>query len=1065
VSEFNRRPHLEGKTASDVLNQPIIIGSETKDLAGVFPAMTTFPAELRVETEAGIGSADFLSNSMVDIIATLIADVGTLVEAEDRDGAVLIRTLGSGDGAFVRIHPPDTYPDDASFILGFPRHPHPLATVSAGKQGSSPPRPSREGNPSGSAFLAFGEDRVARAYNRGLQQLGRNADYLYTLLSTPVAVPFVIDVADTAFWNPGRLTFNGSGELLEIDISNIVAEYPYLADNRIFVGNLTGGSTPTEIADYFAILDSQNRELLNDGQIIRVSAVKRSGSNALGVDRVKGSTQAITSVLYGSTIYCPGATFISDGVVVGDKAVITGATINIPFNHNGEYIVEAVLSEKELILRPVSVTDLDALNNDDSGTFGNIAISSGGDFESGLTLALFPPLPRFPPEAGSTSEEVDGFTLQSLMKRTLGGVYEGFGDGKGSGFFGKVDNRPFTTVGAKTGAIAAGSLLRTHVGGELEAGNILVADAADAFTTAALGRVVRLSGGTLLDEEIFIIGALKDSGGRKVEVIPSVDQAVENLGAMSPIAYSVYEDAFHEFPAQWQAVTQTLVAGATPNASPGFLYRREATELDNNPPPLGNYGFLDLSRVKLGTGPQNILQVEVTFPGASSQADFVSFDPESTYNIYAENGSDRKNASYLFHPSTLVRILNGQHAGFYRLATTTSIQVTVNTMTLLNLDGSTPTFASSAFPVYVAFYNIRFGTTVPGFGPLAAPPGATVQNGVWAYYDAKEQPTGSAGAALGLGWRGLGSALQVRVNDPNFVAFDDDDGASGPVSNYRFYSPATGPYISGEGAKTGSDLRRSTYEGAKTGSDLRRSTYGHLTLIHSNASDFALNPTYVLNGFTGFAGLYNQTGKDPGLVLMKTVHGSPAIDPITGPTPVAALVLASKLGWVGQGTAGEMSGSLYQHRAFSGWDTGGIYTEVGIGAGKWLYPSAGPTPEFEPYYGMSPWTGYSGQTELGHPGQLVPAFDLDSPVTHTIQPPNYPVFNIPHDLFLDHTPWLTAPFAKYVGCRFRVEDGTYAGQVYTIVALWTLGRTPESSTQSSPCRTAGNWRCAVEPLL
>ena len=59
----------------------------------------------------------------------------------------------------------------------------------------------------------------------------------------------------------------------------------------------------------------------------------------------------------GSIVHCPGATFVTNKVQVNDPVVISGATNITPYNHDGEYCVDEVISEEYLRIRPRGVVD------------------------------------------------------------------------------------------------------------------------------------------------------------------------------------------------------------------------------------------------------------------------------------------------------------------------------------------------------------------------------------------------------------------------------------------------------------------------------------------------------------------------------------------------------------------------------------------------------------------------------------------------------------------------------------------------------------------------------------
>ena len=132
MSDYTRRPFAAGNTATPVHIQPEIRGAVQKDADGEFPSLPQ-PSELRVETENGTASATFSAGvSMVYVLTRLNADLSGVATAEEYEGCVVIRTLGTGQGAYVSILQPISGFDDASRYLGLPVFPNPTATVRSG---------------------------------------------------------------------------------------------------------------------------------------------------------------------------------------------------------------------------------------------------------------------------------------------------------------------------------------------------------------------------------------------------------------------------------------------------------------------------------------------------------------------------------------------------------------------------------------------------------------------------------------------------------------------------------------------------------------------------------------------------------------------------------------------------------------------------------------------------------------------------------------------------------------------------------------------------------------------
>lgn len=1082
MSEYTRRAHLEGATDSDVLAQPRIVGNIPRDSAGEFPALS-LPAELRLETEStGPTSVSFTTDKL---LTTIVDDINTalsgFVEAEDRDGVLLLRTTGVGEGAFIRVHPEILGFQDSAPIFGFPVHPHPLATVRAGQQGSAPPRPNLQQNPTGSGLLAFGEDRVSSSYNRALQYVSRNADYLYTQTSKAIAVPIVIEVEDTAFWS-GRLHFDADGNLDQIDISDLSGLIPEVADRRYWIGNLTRNSTLDEIAQYFSVQDRDDNEMVVDDKIVRIGAVTRGlrpgsapsfadeytapstplfntsgvapdGGNALGVDRIK-ATEVITDIRFNSTPTCSGATFDTNGVRTGDVGIISGATVDTPFNHNGTYLVETLVSEEEVVLRPANTSDLDSLNPDDSGAFGTLSISSGGKFEENLFLTLLPPV-RFPPENGAlrivlgieyqlgeipedallistirTSEEVDGFVKKRLLQRqNLGGVYDGPGQSKGSGYFGTIDNRPFSAslreplVGA-----AVGVTVRSGIG-ETLAGNILKLDPVDASVEADLGRTVRLTGAPLLEEEPFVV--IRLVSGDQVELAPlNPNRGGDDLPVVASVAYEFFDDQTFTLPGVFSATSYEEFLSSVGSRF-GYLYERRQNKAGTDKPVHGS-SFSHLEQIKLDAGSSNISSNLISsFPSGDEVE--LAFDPEA--NSHFRAGDTAAKGSPVIVVPTLAKIVNGPNAGWYVVHATRSVAggSGFDGVVLRFLDGSTPSFSGPAFDTYISFYNLAISTNIP----MVSYPGVApyISSTLGLFSDSIETEA-SLAYALHLGWRGAGGGIFAHVNDEGFVAFDNGDGADGSLMSALIYPPADGINL--------------VVTGSTTGSVARRTVRGLFMQAYTHGADYVLEGgSYDL--YTGFAGRFSQAGKDPSVLITKHVGASAAAPSMSGVNLTAALLLLDGGGSVGRGGAADVIGSIFQHRDPSGastdWIEGGIYTELGVGAGRFLIPTiAQVDPDSEPYYGTGTYEGVEAPTTLGTPGQMFPEVTGNPDAVAFFDDPDYVLFNLSHTHMLRSVgtgpgSW---PVSSLVGAKVFLPSGSGPGvpfedEEYTIVAVKESG--------------------------
>ena len=1051
---FIRRPLIAGETGVPVFSQPTMRGNVPGDTTtGEVPGLA-LPADLVVETES-MGGIPItvtipVNSTMTDIVALVHAALDAASDgfAEQQEGCLVLGTNGVGEGAFVRIqlatndYDADGFPDDAAPALGLPQDPDPLGTVYAGDVQSSAIRAATQANPEGTRFLAQGEDRTAAAYNRALSQLAGNADFLYTQAKSSVAVPTIVELDATA--DAARFTFDADGFLEQIDLTDLETLDPSL-DGRFFVGNLSRTSTLEEISRYWNVLDTSQRQLLGwddtwdePRRAVRVACVTRGsrgavvptfvdessapaaalldtqdltpavdGRNALGVSRLKidGLTIATIRRRTGVVVTLGGADgFITSGVVAGDVAVIVGAGVDVPFNHSGTYLVEHVVSEVELVLRPVSTDDLDALNPDDAATYGTFSVYSGGSWEKDVFITLDPPLARFPEDGkirivvgmeralGEVADaqlaypgvrdasEVSAFVSQQLWNRqSLGGAYEGMAKGKGGGFYAEVSNRPPTFAFAADALPDEGLFIRGPYAGEVVDGDVLVADPADTFILSDVGCTVRVTGvADYPDEEHLVVSEFIDGAHVKLVGPP------ERMGTPLPtetVTYSVYQAAVVDLPAAERVVMVDVHGSPASSQFPhlGHLVQREQTNKTQSPPQLRTpgRGYLHLERAKRANSilaglPVNIVEMDVaSFVGGNVLE--IGFNPEFSHTLRPEQGGDTKSVDgYQVAPS-IVRILNGPQAGYYRLDRTQS--TAGNYLELLYMDGTPPVFVDPGFTVLLAVYNLVLGTNVPLMGAYGT---NAVTAAVSIYADGSAQDDDFT-VGLGVAWDGEGSAIYSVLNNPEFLTGGPNNvGASGYHTYVKGWKPAHGAWYEFEAEAAGTTAERSV----RTFTALGTSYYNDMTQLGS--------PLALVSDPYAWGAWLHQGGTDPALIL--TRGGSAG----AGPGPVEVTGVPTAIVSVQDLTDGDQRGlhgeAINTHGAVYN-AVGGVHSASGVGAHSWVSSIFDWTvdPNAQQYWNDTPYT------ELGAAGQILPADSSAASLPGHLNVPNYTRFpGIPH---------------------------------------------------------------------
>lgn len=1077
------QPYLQGtvrKTSTGVVaGFSALVATASADLVVESEAMGGGPTTVTFAA----GHSDLLS----DIIDTLNAALAGTATASERDGCLRLQTVGVGETvlgvkSFIRVHPAtndydaDGVANDTANLFGFACYPDPAATVTAGDFESSATRPIEQGNFPGTRFVARGEDRTAAAFNRALAQLALNADITRTSAVREAYYPVSVTIdASTTNWDvaSGRLRFDGSGRVTQIKLADLDAVDARWS-GRLYVGNLSRSSTLREISKYWGITDSSGKELLvyddanNEIRTLRVGAVTRGesgfgrpdfadensapsivfpdtadvgldGANVLGVVRLKQPTTAITGIKGKTNIVCsslstPGAVptaptagvgFLTHGISRGDFAVVSDATVTSPFCHNGVYYVEDVVSEQELILRPLFDTDVESLNPDESGSFGSVTIYTSGEWSSDVWITLDPPLPRFPEdsqlvltfgmeretlnqredvgaEATDTSSvqrtpsdpQLTGFQSEQFWQRqSLGGAYAGMSQDRtaDAGSIIKARTRSVTVVAPNKAAPSAGTYVRGAFSGTLIGDGILVAESAavpphpDTFTLADVGRVVKLTGGALLALEPFLITEFID--GAHVRLAPLGASPGAELPAYGVVDYEVYDDVV-----DYPNPLLTLIAPDQDRAGNdlsdvGVLYLREQNDTGTPPTmPTRQHGrsLLHLERVSVGyISPGSATSIRtVVITGTTATTVTVGASVESFQNIFAVEGGDTRPVEAPYNGGSVFRIMNGPNAGFYLIQKTTS----TNELTLRTLDGDSVLLDTTVATVQIgAFYNahVSVGHKLAGtsYGDVAY---RTAKLRV--FFDSLEQGE-EAGAGLSIDWRGQGAGITAQLNDADFVAYDSEAGAVGYLLDANIYAPAHGINLTVTGAASGDAQRRSA-----RGANLKAT--GH-QISASPSSWGALVGSEDLSSWAVHA---HQDGSDPVLVVTKGVDvGADFAHPTDAAIQVRlapATDAADRL-YRAVGSALDSTGSVYVRHPQTGSPAGAIYSETGISAFQFLSSFVPPYLDNE-RAGLYAFDSAVAGTELGSADQAYPVSTADTAPTADLLAPDYVAFPFHH---------------------------------------------------------------------
>jgi hypothetical protein len=846
VSDYTRRPFLASQTDKIILSQPEIFGTVHVNMDGEYddmPASGTVELAIQtesttsptIETQQWDAAADDVSLAgIVEAINDPGSPLYPYVEASAFEGVLRLASkqsgfISAGNPSFLTIHPQTSgaLVTDLGPIVGFALAPHPAATVTAGDLPAASVRAMTQGNRPGSAFIARGEDRTGENFNRALHALSLNLDIHQVKLIREVAVPVVLEIPEGS----ARYRTDGAtGRILGVELTSSYGDdLDEVLESGIYIGGPAFDASVDEIAKFYSVLDQDWNEIsvvshddpgpgdVKD-TVVRIGTVAYVPSSPPGVysdsdfeldgssraalsnnatfdsyrsvladpsNQPVKSTSVITSVVDGATVVCSTATFVTDLVEEGDIAVISSSAVSSPINHDGEYIVDVVVSETELVVRPVDEDSAHLLNNDG---LGNIEIRPNGQFETSLYLAFEPPLPRVPTggiklvlgmEDGfgdmprdfmlvptvNSSEEVDGWVLKNLFRAfNLQGIYDGQGQDKGSGYHADASHRPLT-VHASPESNSPSSVRSGSAATLQDGSNWLTAGSSDTFTLEDVGRSITFtSGGTEYTD--WRVSRLIDA--RTIELVPPPHQIGTVLAAGAVSTWELFDLMLPDFPAAFSSVTEAAIGG-------GFHHTKVNDGTEG-----GDLSFAHLEHLtksaSIDTGTANsdlaVLTGDLSGDTITNILDGTSTalnvdDLRAVYPV--RHAATSRRSANTHGGKTFVKITSSEHVGMYELYELNGSGV----CTLRNLDGSTPSFSSVT--ATFAFYTLRLGVGVPIFGTGVSGRAALSVHQEYGPL-APASPAAPYGYAIRAGWSGIGGGLLITANDGKFSALNPTTG-------------------------------------------------------------------------------------------------------------------------------------------------------------------------------------------------------------------------------------------------------------------------------------------------
>lgn len=318
-----------------------------------------------------------LSNVLNDINTTDPVNLW----AEFQDGFLIIKNLNPGGKNSIAIAG-----GTAASILGFASYPNPLSIGLAGDISFAPGSSLQS---SLSKLISKFDTLSDTSINRSLTAILSTMDSLLSDTDREVAVPVTYNCTVTA----GKIDLGADG-----------------ITDKLYIGfATTANPTQDQLDNYFNFQD------LNDNDIFMYNTKLRVDSVTYGsvVDKTqsfsswntadgksifgglshwqKAKISSTITTIEGNVIKCTGAQFITSKVKVNDTVYISGATNNIPFSNNGEYLVDNIYSEDIIGLKIKSNNDFIFMANGNPASINSN--KRGGESYGTLTVIIGKALP------------------------------------------------------------------------------------------------------------------------------------------------------------------------------------------------------------------------------------------------------------------------------------------------------------------------------------------------------------------------------------------------------------------------------------------------------------------------------------------------------------------------------------------------------------------------------------------------------------------------------------------------------------------------------------------------
>lgn len=434
--------HLLGNTNIPRLVNPSIRGSVRRldpDGGHIGPYFSGLTGTSLVVTVTPVGNQtlNFISDDMGDAIAAINAVSPSNLKATDDDGYLRLTNLNPGGVNKLVI-----VSGLAAPILGYVLSPEPGSASYAGELDTSSAgrsRTSAQNNPQGTALLASDEDFTSSVLNRSI--FGALAHIERLGLDLDLEIPVVRSYLTSSFIHGGtgkHCFLIQDSSRFPIDSIESTNPNDFQLDALIRLRTFPTDTAVYDVTQSYPAARIQ-AAYYSDGVFPTVNSGVRlavwgtlDGNSIFTTQSIpKQLPFAITSIK-GNIIESTGAHFITNTCQVGDTVVISGATNDTPFSHNGEFVIVDVYSETKIGIRAKAArealyvgtakpTELNA-SLPGGSNYGNVSVVIGGYIPA--TNIMFE-LPSWVPAATQYYAKVlNGVRLRDLQPADFAAVFE-----------------------------------------------------------------------------------------------------------------------------------------------------------------------------------------------------------------------------------------------------------------------------------------------------------------------------------------------------------------------------------------------------------------------------------------------------------------------------------------------------------------------------------------------------------------------------------------------------------------------------------------------------------------